>query len=244
MTMLTTRSIHLKQGKTIPYSIQNIPVPCLLRQEFDSTKSIKHQTPLQSIHQFVLVHTSNKALELEIAPHSYLLATPQHSAIMKCKKWNVRMYHTPCVWKPRKPQTPIENPSITGKTNTVPMPNEKRKRPICTVLRPPPFAQQVLGLRHRPRSCLPKTCHHRRRTPRLLRLRLPCWHTSSHILSQLSISLFVHLHGKRTLDLCVITLRFSHQQRRSFPVQGVCRVRVSQQLWQEDLEDIDHVEHR
>lgn len=47
----------------------------------------------------------------------------------------------------------------------------------------------------------------------------------------------------RTLDLGVVALGFSYHQSSRLAVQGVRRVRVSEKLRQEDLEDVDHVEH-
>jgi hypothetical protein len=48
---------------------------------------------------------------------------------------------------------------------------------------------------------------------------------------------------KRTLYFGVVALGFSHEQRRSFAVQGVCGVGVSEELREEDFEDVDHVVH-
>lgn len=42
---------------------------------------------------------------------------------------------------------------------------------------------------------------------------------------------------------CIVTSRLSHQQRSSFAIQGVGRVRIPKELWQEDLENVDHVKH-
>ena len=47
-----------------------------------------------------------------------------------------------------------------------------------------------------------------------------------------------------TFDLDIICLWLFHQQRRRFAVQWIRRVGVSQKLWKEDLEDVDHVVHR
>lgn len=47
----------------------------------------------------------------------------------------------------------------------------------------------------------------------------------------------------RTPDLGIVALGLPHQQGSSVSVQRVGRVRVAQELRQEDLEDVDHVEH-
>ena len=47
----------------------------------------------------------------------------------------------------------------------------------------------------------------------------------------------------RTLDLSIIPLRLPHQQRRRLTVQRISRIRISEKLWEEDFEDVDHVEH-
>jgi hypothetical protein len=47
-----------------------------------------------------------------------------------------------------------------------------------------------------------------------------------------------------TFDLHIVCLRILHQQRRSLSIQRIRRIGVSQQLRQEDLEDVDHVVHR
>jgi hypothetical protein len=47
-----------------------------------------------------------------------------------------------------------------------------------------------------------------------------------------------------TFNLHIVCLRILHQQRRSLSVQRIRRIGVSQQLRQEDLEDVDHVVHR
>lgn len=46
-----------------------------------------------------------------------------------------------------------------------------------------------------------------------------------------------------TLDLGIIRFLIPHQQRRGLSIQRVRGVRVPQELWEEDLEDVDHVEH-
>ena len=46
-----------------------------------------------------------------------------------------------------------------------------------------------------------------------------------------------------TFDLGLICLWIPHQQRRGFSVQRVGGVRVAEELWEEDFEDVDHVEH-
>lgn len=47
-----------------------------------------------------------------------------------------------------------------------------------------------------------------------------------------------------TLNLVVVALRFPHEKGGSLAVEGVGGVRVPQQLGQEDLENVDHIEHR
>lgn len=45
-------------------------------------------------------------------------------------------------------------------------------------------------------------------------------------------------------DPRVVLLRMPHQERSSFTIQRVVGVRVAEQLREEHLEDVDHVEHR
>lgn len=47
----------------------------------------------------------------------------------------------------------------------------------------------------------------------------------------------------RTLDLCIVALGFSDQEGSGLAVERIGRVRISEELWQEDLEDVDHVKH-
>jgi hypothetical protein len=47
-----------------------------------------------------------------------------------------------------------------------------------------------------------------------------------------------------TFDLDVVRFWILHQQRSGLAIQRVSRIGVSQQLWQEDLEDVDHIVHR
>ncbi len=47
----------------------------------------------------------------------------------------------------------------------------------------------------------------------------------------------------RTFDFGVIALGFSDEQRRGLAVEGIRRVRVAQELWQEDFENVDHIKH-
>lgn len=46
-----------------------------------------------------------------------------------------------------------------------------------------------------------------------------------------------------TFDFGIISLWFSHQKRSRLPIERVCGVWISEQLRQEDLEDVDHIEH-
>ena len=46
-----------------------------------------------------------------------------------------------------------------------------------------------------------------------------------------------------TFDPLLVALRFSHQQGCCLAIQGICGVRISQELWKEDLEDVDHIKH-
>lgn len=54
----------------------------------------------------------------------------------------------------------------------------------------------------------------------------------------------IQCNGSLTLDLCFVALGLSHQQSGSLAVQGIGRVGIPQELRQEDLENVDHVEHR
>ena len=45
----------------------------------------------------------------------------------------------------------------------------------------------------------------------------------------------------RTSDLRSICLGLSHEQGRRLPIQGVCGIRIQQELWKEGLEDIHKV---
>jgi len=47
-----------------------------------------------------------------------------------------------------------------------------------------------------------------------------------------------------TLDLSIVALGLPHKQSCSFSIEWVGRIWVSKELWEEDLEDIDHIEHR
>ncbi len=47
----------------------------------------------------------------------------------------------------------------------------------------------------------------------------------------------------RTFDFLLIHLGISHQKRRCLAVERIRWVGVSEELGQEDFEDIDHVEH-
>lgn len=44
-----------------------------------------------------------------------------------------------------------------------------------------------------------------------------------------------------TLDFLSVRLRFTHEQRRCFPIEGVCGVGVQQQLGQEHLKHVDEI---
>lgn len=46
-----------------------------------------------------------------------------------------------------------------------------------------------------------------------------------------------------TFDFGVVAFRLAHQQSGSLAVQRICRVRIPQQLWEKDFEDVDHVVH-
>ena len=48
---------------------------------------------------------------------------------------------------------------------------------------------------------------------------------------------------EHTFDLGVVALRLPHQQRGRLSIQRIGGVRVAQELGQEDLENVDHVEH-
>lgn len=47
-----------------------------------------------------------------------------------------------------------------------------------------------------------------------------------------------------TLDFGVVTLGFSYQQGSGLSVERIGRVRVAEELWEEDLENVDHIKHR
>jgi hypothetical protein len=46
-----------------------------------------------------------------------------------------------------------------------------------------------------------------------------------------------------TFDLGIVALGFPHQKRGCFTIKRVCGVGVSQELWEKDFEDVDHVVH-
>jgi hypothetical protein len=46
-----------------------------------------------------------------------------------------------------------------------------------------------------------------------------------------------------TFHLGIVALWLSHEKRRCLTVQGICWIWVSQKLWEEDFEDVDHVVH-
>lgn len=47
-----------------------------------------------------------------------------------------------------------------------------------------------------------------------------------------------------TFDFDIVAFRFAYQQSGSFTVEGIGGVRISEKLWQEDFEDVDHIKHR
>jgi hypothetical protein len=49
--------------------------------------------------------------------------------------------------------------------------------------------------------------------------------------------------GNSTFDLGIVARGISHEEGRGLAVEGVGRVRVAEELREEDLEDIDHVKH-
>jgi hypothetical protein len=49
--------------------------------------------------------------------------------------------------------------------------------------------------------------------------------------------------SKLTLDSLLISLGFAHEQSSCLAVEWICWVWVSEQLWEEDFEYVDHVEH-
>lgn len=79
--------------------------------------------------------------------------------------------------------------------------------------------------------------------PRSIRLLLRC--EPRHIVCAL-LGILLCQQGMRrpTLDLGLVILGLPHQQRRRLSVQRIARIRVAQQLRQEDFEDVDHIEHR
>ncbi len=48
---------------------------------------------------------------------------------------------------------------------------------------------------------------------------------------------------KHTFDFGIIAFRLPHQQSGRFTIQGVGRVRVSEQLRKKDFENVDHIIH-
>lgn len=46
-----------------------------------------------------------------------------------------------------------------------------------------------------------------------------------------------------TFDLGLVILRLPDKHSRSFTIEGVGRVGVPQELWEEHFEDVDHIEH-
>lgn len=48
---------------------------------------------------------------------------------------------------------------------------------------------------------------------------------------------------RRTFDLGIVALRFPHEERSGFTIQRVGGVGISEELWDEDFEDVDHVVH-
>ena len=127
---------------------------------------------------------------------------------------------------------------------------------------PPYAAQSIIPPWHPPvppprRSCRLSSSRRRTRSPRRPR-RPPLWMRTWRrillhrrkanqcpFLREMFVEDTVYQSGRRrlTLDFGIIALSIAHQQRRRFAVQRVGRVRVAQQLGQEDLEDVDHVEH-
>lgn len=46
-----------------------------------------------------------------------------------------------------------------------------------------------------------------------------------------------------TLDFSVVALWFSYQQGSGLSVERVGRIRIAEELWEKDLENVDHIEH-
>ncbi len=47
----------------------------------------------------------------------------------------------------------------------------------------------------------------------------------------------------RTLDFGLVVLRLPNKESGSFSVERIGWVRIAQELWEETLEDVDHIEH-
>ncbi len=142
-------------------------------------------------------------------------------------------------------------PSVTVENSTTPATCMCKKTRLSYAIPRPSCPRAPRRLRRRRRSWLPRTCRRRLRFPRRRRRLRLYWRTSRRILiKRRSVSLCPadsseRLWGKdvRTLDFRVVALRLAHEEGSGLAIQGVCRVGIPQQLREEDLEDVYHIEH-
>lgn len=134
--------------------------------------------------------------------------------------------------------------------------NYRHEPTICPEIKPmyallvtkrgttPPFVQPAPHLRTR--SCPQSSSHRPTRYRHPLHPLHPWSHTSRRILRNPHQPSPVNAWVSDchcTFDLGLIALRLPHQESGSLAIQRIGRVGISQELGQEDLEDVDHIEH-
>lgn len=132
--------------------------------------------------------------------------------------------------------------------------------PRRKISRPPPSCQ-LPDPHHRRRNFRPKTCRFpNRRHPGLLPRVLPRWRSVGCILQSISLyppstqpiypclPFLTPISNPRfqfghTFDPRLIARLIPHQHSRSLSIQWIARIWITEQLWQKDFENVDHVEH-
>jgi hypothetical protein len=97
--------------------------------------------------------------------------------------------------------------------------------------------------RRQTRSCLLSSYRRRHRRPCQSPRRCLSRHTFAHILLYSSVYVGHHKAGEHTLDFRIVALGLSHKECGCFSVQRIGRIRIPEQLRDEDFEDVDHVIH-
>ena len=100
-----------------------------------------------------------------------------------------------------------------------------------------------LPRRRQTRSCQLSSYRRRHRRPCQSPRRYLLRHTFAHILLYSSVCVAYLKAGKHTLDFRIVALGLSHKECSRFSIQWIGRVRIPEQLRDEDFEDVDHVIH-